>query len=52
MAVPLSRGDHRVVLRYRPRIVYLAAAVTVTTWAIALLITAVAAGLELRRRRG
>jgi hypothetical protein len=52
MAVPLSRGDHRVVLRYRPKIVYLATSVTATTWALALLITAVAAGLEFRRRRG
>jgi hypothetical protein len=52
MAVPLSRGDHRVVLRYRPKIVYLAAGVTATTWAIALLTTAIAAGLEFRRRRG
>jgi hypothetical protein len=52
MAVPLSRGDHRVVLRYRPKIVYLAAGVTATTWAIVLLITAAAAVLELRRRRG
>jgi hypothetical protein len=52
MAVPLSQGDHRVVLRYRPRIVYLAATVTVTTWAIVLLVTAIAASLELRRRRG
>jgi hypothetical protein len=44
MAVPLTRsGDHRVVLRYRPRIVYLAATITVTTWAIVLLLTAVAA---------
>jgi hypothetical protein len=52
MAVPLSQGDHRVVLRYRPRIVYLAAVVTVTTWALVLLVTAIAASLELRRRRG
>jgi len=52
MAVPLPQGNHRVVLRYRPRIVYLAAAVTATTWVLALLITAVAAGLEIRRRRG
>jgi uncharacterized membrane protein YfhO len=52
MAVPLAPGDHRVVLRYRPRIVYLAAGVTATTWAIALLVTAMAAILEFRRRRG
>jgi hypothetical protein len=53
MAVPLPRsGDHRVVLRYRPRIVYLAAGITAATWAIILLVTAVAAALGLRQRRG
>jgi hypothetical protein len=53
IGVPLTRGgDHRVVLRYRPRTVYLAAAITATTWAIVLLVTAVAAGLGLRQRRG
>jgi uncharacterized membrane protein YfhO len=53
MAVPLSRsGDHRVVLRYRPRIVYLAATITVATWGIVLLATILGVTLGLRRRRG
>ncbi|HEX2251117.1 MAG TPA: YfhO family protein [Gemmatimonadales bacterium] len=50
MAVPLDRGgEHRVVLRYRPTIVRLAAAVTAATWLIVLLGTAL--GLALRRRQ-
>jgi hypothetical protein len=53
MAVPLtSSGEHRVLLRYRPRIVQLTAIVTAATWTIVLLVTAVAAVLSLRRRRG
>jgi membrane protein YfhO len=52
MAVPLTQGDHRVVLRYRPRIVHLAAGITATTWAIVLLVTAIGLGLGLRQRRG
>jgi len=50
--VPLtSSGEHRVVLRYRPRIVQFTAIVTGATWTIVLLVTAVAAVLSLRRRR-
>jgi hypothetical protein len=53
MAVPLTRaGDHRVILRYHPSIVYWASRVTLTTWAIILLATAMVAALGLRRRRG
>jgi hypothetical protein len=53
MAVPLTgSGEHRVLLRYRPRVVQLTASVTAATWAIVLLVTAVAAALSLRRRRG
>jgi hypothetical protein len=53
MAVPLtSSGEHRVVLRYRPRIVQLTAIVTAVTWTIVLLVTAGAGLLSLRRRRG
>jgi uncharacterized membrane protein YfhO len=53
MAVPLvSSGEHRVVLRYRPRIVQLSTMVTAATWGIVLLVTAVAAALSLRRQRG
>jgi hypothetical protein len=53
MAVPLTgSGEHRVLLRYRPRVVQLTANVTAATWAIVLLVTAVAAALSLRRRRG
>lgn len=51
MAVPLTRaGEHRVILRYRPSIVYWASRVTLTTWAIVLLTTAMVAALSLRRR--
>jgi hypothetical protein len=53
MAVPLTRsGEHRVVLRYRPRIVYFAAGITAATWAAVLLVTALGAGLGVHRRRG
>jgi uncharacterized protein DUF6541 len=53
MAVPLSgSGEHRVLLRYRPRIVYLAATVTAATWIIVLLVTGIGAALALRSRRG
>jgi hypothetical protein len=53
MAVPLTRsGDHRVVLRYRPRIVYLAAGITVATWSVVLLATVLGVALGFRRRRG
>ena len=53
MAVPLTTsGEHRVVLRYRPRIVQLTAIVTAVTWTIVLLVTAGAALLSLRGRRG
>jgi hypothetical protein len=53
MAVPLSgSGEHRVVLRYRPRIVYLAATITVATWIMVLLVTAAGGALALRGRRG
>lgn len=50
MAVPLTKsGDQRVVLRYRPAIVRLAARITLTTWAAAMLLT-IAAILLARRR--
>jgi Bacterial membrane protein YfhO len=53
MAVPLNRGgEHRVLLRYRPRIVSLAATVTAATVALVLLASAVAAVLHYRRQRG
>lgn len=53
MAVPLSgKGEHHVVLRYRPRIVYLAATITVATWIIVLMVTAAGGALALRGRRG
>lgn len=52
MAVPLSgSGEHRVLLRYRPQIVYLAATITAATWIIVLLATAGGAALALRSRR-
>ena len=50
MAVPLNRGgEHRVILRYRPTIVRLAAGISATTWLIVLLGTGL--GLVLRRRQ-
>jgi hypothetical protein len=54
MAVPLNRsGEARVLLlRYRPRIVYLAGAVTLATWVVVLLSTLLGVALHLRRRRG
>jgi hypothetical protein len=53
MAVPLARGgDHRLVMRYRPTIVALAASISAATWALVLLATAGAVALGLRQRRG
>jgi uncharacterized membrane protein YfhO len=52
MAVPLTRaGDHRVLLRYRPKIVSLASGITVATCAIVLLASAIAMAQDFRRRR-
>ena len=52
MAVPLTRsGEHRVLLRYRPRIVQLSAAITATTWLLVLLVTAGGVAVGFRRRR-
>jgi hypothetical protein len=39
-------------LRYRPKIVQLAAGITAATWIIVLLVTGAAAVLGLRQRRG
>jgi hypothetical protein len=53
MAVPLARsGDQRVVLRYRPQIVRLAATITIVTWAAVLLVSIAGVTLRLRRARG
>jgi hypothetical protein len=53
MAVPLAgSGDHRVVMRYRPAIVRMAATISIVTWAAVLLATLLAAVLHLRRARG
>jgi hypothetical protein len=51
MAVPLTSGEHRVILRYRPRIVQVAAGFTAATWIIVLLVSAATAALGLRHRR-
>ncbi|MFL5460131.1 MAG: hypothetical protein ACJ8AY_05550 [Gemmatimonadales bacterium] len=51
VAIPRA-GEHRVLLRYRPKIVQLAAGITAATWIIVLLVTAAAAVLSLRQRRG
>jgi uncharacterized membrane protein YfhO len=53
IAVPLIRsGEHRVVLRYRPKIVQVAAGFTAATWIVVFLLTAATAALGLRQRRG
>jgi hypothetical protein len=53
MAVPLTRsGDHRVMMRYRPQIVQVAAIITTATWVSVLLLTLVGAVLVRRQRRG
>ena len=53
MAVPLTRsGDHRVVMRYRPPIVRLAATITIVTWGTVIVITILGGVLHLRRTRG
>jgi hypothetical protein len=54
MAVPLARsGEHRVVMRYRPAIVRLAARVTIVTWTAVLLFSiAGAVPWRLHRDRG
>jgi uncharacterized membrane protein YfhO len=53
MAVPLARsGDHRVVMRYRPTIVRLAATLTAISWGAVLMLTLLGGVLHLRRNRG
>jgi hypothetical protein len=52
LAVPLAKsGEHRVLLRYRPRIVQVSSMVTLVTWTVVLLTTAGAVALSLRQRR-
>jgi hypothetical protein len=51
VAIPRA-GEHRVLLRYRPKIVQLAAGITAATWIIVLLVTGAGAALSLRQRRG
>jgi hypothetical protein len=51
MAIPLTTsGDQRVLMRYRPAIVNLAARISIVTWVAVLLLTI--AGFVLGRRRG
>jgi hypothetical protein len=53
IGVPITRsGEQRVLLRYRPEIVRLAALITAATWIALLCVTLVGVALELRRRRG
>jgi len=53
MAVPLAgSGEHRVVMRYRPSIVRMAAMISIATWAAVLLVSLLGAVLHLRRTRG
>jgi hypothetical protein len=51
VAIPRS-GEHRVLLRYRPQIVQLAAGITAATVLVVLLVSGAGAALSLRRRRG
>jgi hypothetical protein len=51
VAIPRA-GEHRVLLRYRPAIVQLAAGITAATWILVLLVTGAGAALSLRQRRG
>jgi hypothetical protein len=51
VAIPRS-GEHRVLLRYRPQIVQLAAGITAATVIVVLLVSGVGTALSLRRRRG
>ncbi len=53
MAVPLAgSGEHRVVMRYRPSNVRMAAMISIATWAAVVLATLLGAVLQLRRGRG
>jgi hypothetical protein len=53
IGVPLPRsGEHRVLLRYRPAIVYLAAGISAGTWAMVLLATTAALVIRLRQPHG
>jgi hypothetical protein len=53
MAVPLTRsGEHRIVIRYEPSIVRLAATLTMLTWGAVILVTMLGGVLHLRRGRG
>ena len=53
MGVPLTRsGEHRVVLRYQPAIVRLAAGISLVTWGAVVLLTVIAAVLHIRAARG
>jgi hypothetical protein len=53
MGVPLTQsGEHRVVLRYRPAIVRLAAGISLVTWGVVVLLTVIAAVLHIRGARG
>jgi hypothetical protein len=53
MAVPLSgSGEHRVVMRYRPSIVRMAAVISIATWAAVVLLTLLGAVLHVRRAHG
>jgi hypothetical protein len=50
MAIPLTKsGEQRVLMRYRPAVVALAARITLATWGVVVIITL--AGLLLGRRR-
>jgi hypothetical protein len=51
VAVPRS-GEHRVLLRYRPKIVQLGAGITAATWILVFLVTGAGAALSLRQQRG
>jgi hypothetical protein len=53
MGIPLATsGEHRVVMRYRPAIVRMAAMISVATWAAVIMATLLGTVLHLRRPRG
>jgi hypothetical protein len=51
LGIPLSGGTHRVLLRYRPAIVFKAKRISMTAWGVVLLASLIAAALSFRAAR-
>jgi uncharacterized membrane protein YfhO len=51
LGIPLSGGTHRVLLRYRPAIVFKAKRISMTAWGVVLLASLIAAALSARAAR-